>query len=172
MTGFFFTPSRPSKKPSAGQSEIRAALSYIAASRARYRAAGLIFIATVLPIFQSFGQSSLDIKILNIRKNKGKVIVAVFQDPETWLESPLKEVKLTTDADAKTVSFQVPFGTYAVSVYQDTDDNGELDTNFLGIPKEPIGFGNNYKPFGKPKFESAAIEHTATSEPHEIKLDD
>ncbi|MEJ7666133.1 MAG: DUF2141 domain-containing protein [Hymenobacter sp.] len=30
--------------------------------------------------------------------------------------------------------------------------------NFLQIPKEPVGFGNNYKPFGEPKFESALID--------------
>jgi uncharacterized protein (DUF2141 family) len=29
------------------------------------------------------------------------------------------------------------------------------------IPKEPVGFGNNYKPFGKPKFEPASIEYKA-----------
>ena len=133
---------------------------------------GLVLISLVLPVCQSFAQSSLDIKITNVRKNQGKIFVEVFQNPETWLENPFREATLPTDADTKTVSFQVPYGTYAISIYQDTNDNGELDTNFLGIPKEPIGFGNNYEPFGKPKFESAAIEHTATSQPQEIALDD
>jgi uncharacterized protein (DUF2141 family) len=42
--------------------------------------------------------------------------------------------------------------------------------NFIGISKEPIGFGNNYKPFGEPKFESCAIEFKANSKPQEINL--
>lgn len=132
----------------------------------------LICQASILFAVQSFGQSSLDINISNVQKNKGKVIVEIYQDPESWLDRPFREATLPTDADTKTASFQVPLGQYAIAIYQDTDDDGKMDTNFLGIPKEPIGFGNNYKPFGKPDFESAAIEHTATSGPHEIELDD
>ncbi len=132
----------------------------------------LIFQSISLFAVQSFGQSSLDINILNVQINQGKVIVEIFQDSESWLDRPFRETTLPTDAETKTASFQVPPGKYAIAIYQDTDDDGEMDSNFLGIPKEPIGFGNNYEPFGKPKFESAAIEHTATSGPHEIKLND
>ncbi len=77
---------------------------------------------------------------------------------------------LSTDQDIQTASFQVPYGKYAITVYQDLNVNGETDINFLGIPKEPVGFGNNYKPFGEPKFESALIEFKATSKLQKIKL--
>ncbi len=82
----------------------------------------------------------------------------------------MSSTKLSTNQDFQSVSFQVPYGKYAVSIYQDMNDNGKLDSGIFSIPKEPIGFGNNYKPFGKPKFESAAIEFKATSRPQEIKL--
>jgi len=42
--------------------------------------------------------------------------------------------------------------------------------NFLSIPKEPIGFGKNYKPFEEPKFDACAIEFNANSKPQEIIL--
>jgi uncharacterized protein (DUF2141 family) len=64
----------------------------------------------------------------------------------------------------------VPLGKCAVAVYQDINENNQLDQNFLGISKEPIGFGNNHKPFGKPSFESALIEHNPASKPQAIKL--
>ena len=36
----------------------------------------------------------------------------------------------------------------------DENGNGELDANFVGIPKEPWGFSNNAKgKFGPPKWE-------------------
>lgn len=35
---------------------------------------------------------------------------------------------------------------------------------------EPIGFGNNYKPFGEPKFESCTIEFNANSQLQIITL--
>ena len=40
-------------------------------------------------------------------------------------------------------SFDIPPGTYAVKIHIDENENGELDTNFLGIPKEQYGISNN-----------------------------
>ena len=40
-------------------------------------------------------------------------------------------------------SFDIPPGTYAVKLHIDENENGELDTNFLGIPKEQYGTSNN-----------------------------
>ncbi len=40
----------------------------------------------------------------------------------------------------------IPNGIYAVSIFQDTNNNGRLDKNFLGIPTEKYGFSNNIKP--------------------------
>jgi len=40
-------------------------------------------------------------------------------------------------------SFDIPPGTYAVKLHIDENENGELDTNFLGIPKEQYGILNN-----------------------------
>ena len=119
---------------------------------------------------KSFGQESLDITISNIKLNTGKVVVEIYNSKTSWLKSPYKKLVLPTDQDAQTASFQVPYGKYAITVYQDLNDNGEADMNFLGIPKELVGFGNNYKPFGEPKFESSLIEFKATSKPQEIKL--
>jgi len=36
----------------------------------------------------------------------------------------------------------IPPGTYAIACYHDENDNGKLDTNFLGIPKEGTGASN------------------------------
>lgn len=115
-------------------------------------------------------QSSLNIEVLNIKKNSGKIVVEIYKDKSSWLKSPFRRITLPTDENSKTTSLNVPPGKYAVSIYQDTNENGKLDQNFLGIPKESIGFGNNYKPFGKPSFESALIEYSPTSKPEAIKL--
>lgn len=53
-----------------------------------------------------------------------------------------KTVELT--ADTITVVFEnLEPGDYAVSVIHDRNNNGKLDTNTLGIPKEGFAFGNN-----------------------------
>ena len=112
----------------------------------------------------------LYIEIVNIQPNSGKIVVAIYNAKSSWLKSPFQTITLSTNASAKTATFEVLPGQYAVSIYQDINENGQLDQSFLGIPKEPIGFGNNYRPFGKPKFESALIEHNPASKPKAIKL--
>lgn len=98
-----------------------------------------------------------EIEITNIRLNKGEVKVAIFDNEKDWLDKPYRTLTFDSDENSKTISFEIPYGIYAISIYQDINGNDELDTNFVGIPKEPIAFGNNYKPFGKPDFNSAAI---------------
>ena len=34
-------------------------------------------------------------------------------------------------------------GRYAVAVFHDEDGNGKVKTNFIGIPREPVGVSNN-----------------------------
>ena len=46
-------------------------------------------------------------------------------------------------------------GTYAVKLFHDANDNGRLDTNWIGIPKERFGFSNNAMGrFGPPDFDA------------------
>ena len=94
----------------------------------------------------------------------------IYNSKASWLKTLFKKLELSPTQDSQTASFQISHGKYAVTVYQDINTNGETDMNFIGIPKEPVDFGNNYKPFGEPKFESALIEFSANSKPQEIKL--
>ena len=141
---------------------------------ANFKNLTIIYFLTIIVIslttLKSFGQESLDIKILNIKKNTGNVVVEIYNSKTSWLKTPYQKVTLPSNQNAQTASFKVPFGKYAITVYQDLNDNGEADMNFLGIPKELVGFGNNYKPFGEPKFESCQIVFSATSNPQEIRL--
>ncbi len=49
----------------------------------------------------------------------------------------------------------IPAGTYALVVFLDDNRNGFLDKTFIGIPREPIAFSNQYRPKGPPGFERA-----------------
>ena len=53
----------------------------------------------------------------------------------------------------------IPKGVYAISLFHDENDNGTMDTNFVGIPKEAYGCSNNAKGFmGPPKWQDAKFE--------------
>jgi len=48
------------------------------------------------------------------------------------------------------------YGEYAIKVFHDENKNGELDTDFLGIPDEDYGFSNDASGwFGPPSWENA-----------------
>jgi len=130
----------------------------------------LLMMAITVTTSKSFGQESLEIKISSIKKNTGNVVVEIYNNKTSWLKTPYQKMVLSSNQDVQTASFKVPYGKYAITIYQDLNDNGEADMNSLGIPKELVGFGNNYKPFGEPKFESCLIEFKANSKPQEIKL--
>lgn len=62
------------------------------------------------------------------------------------------------DRTARWTLDDIPYGTYAVALYHDQNDNDELDTNMLGRPQEPYGFSNDARgTMGRPDFEEAAV---------------
>lgn len=76
----------------------------------------------------------------------------------------------TTDHLTVTVS-DLPPGKYAVAVYADSNRNGRLDKNFLGVPKEIYGFSNDARGrFGLPDFSAAVFEigETAVTKPIQL----
>ncbi|MEL7222425.1 MAG: DUF2141 domain-containing protein [Bacteroidota bacterium] len=63
----------------------------------------------------------------------------------------------------------IPRGEYAVSIYQDENENNELDTNFLGIPSEPIG-AYNMNRIGRPNFSNSVIKLSQLQHTVRIKM--
>lgn len=101
---------------------------------------------------------SLNVTIKNLKNNtKGSVRVAVFSD-----EKGFKSEKdfFTVVCDKKTmkngqiqVTIPISIGIYGISVLDDENDNGKMEYNLLGIPKEGFGFSNFcLRKLRKPKF--------------------
>ena len=55
-------------------------------------------------------------------------------------------------------------GRYAISILHDANNNGKIDLNMLGIPKEGFGASNDVPPgpMSPPNFEDAAFEFDGT----------
>ncbi|MDT8413776.1 MAG: DUF2141 domain-containing protein [Flavobacteriaceae bacterium] len=88
--------------------------------------------------------------------NPGKVVIAVY-DEKNFLKKMTVQKILNPENNTVEVKLDLPSGNYCFSVYQDINQNQKLDRNFIGIPKEPIAFSNDYKPFGPPKFKGCAV---------------
>lgn len=65
----------------------------------------------------------------------------------------------------------IPPGEYGVMVYQDLNSNDKVDSNFLGIPREPYGFSRNARPFlSRPGFDDVKLTITAGENRHTLRL--
>jgi uncharacterized protein (DUF2141 family) len=74
--------------------------------------------------------------------------------------------KLDVTSSTMDVTFaDVPHGEYSVMAYHDMTDDGQLSSNFLGIPTEDLCMSNNAKggPMGAPKWEDAKFDHVCVS---------
>ncbi len=103
---------------------------------------------------------NLHVIVTNIKQSEGSIQLAIYNSEETFMKDALstQTVKADTSGTVLVVFSDLPYGDYALSIFHDINDNEELDTNFMGIPKEPFGFSNNSMgAFGPPSFEKASI---------------
>lgn len=104
-------------------------------------------------------QAQLEVTVKNLKEAKGNVRVGLFKDDKTFLKEAWKgQVVKAADGEIKVVFEKVPAGTYAVSIIHDKNENGELDSNFFGMPTEGFGFSNDAMgTFGPPDFAKASF---------------
>lgn len=118
-----------------------------------------LILGSLLMASQSFAHT-VTISITDMRSKNGSVLVSVYNKEEGFPKDPESayiKMKITTAQAAKFQIKNLPTGAYAFAVAHDENNNNKIDTGFLGIPKEGIGFSRNPSiSFGPPKFEEAA----------------
>lgn len=113
--------------------------------------------------------TNLRVIATGVKSDQGKLYVWVYDKKDDWLSDRYRTQKSIAVAGNRTgdtvaVELLLPAGEYALSIFQDVNDDGKLERNFLGIPKEPAGLSNNLRPrFGRPKYKDAKFEVTVTA---------
>lgn len=122
----------------------------------------LLFTAA-MPVFAQKG--TIKVTVANFENNEGTCFYCLYNKNQSkdfpTKQEQVKCLKAKIANKQSTIQFEnLDFGTYAIAIYHDENDNGKLDTNFIGIPKEGMGASNNAKAkLGPPKFEDAKFEH-------------
>jgi len=106
---------------------------------------------SILVFQKGFGQaSSHTISISNIKAKRGNLMIGWYNSEASYNErnNPIfkKLVTVNQQKEVTVVFEKIPAGKYAISMFLDENGNKEMDTNFLGIPKEQYGFSNNVLP--------------------------
>lgn len=116
----------------------------------------------------------LEIKIDGITKDKGTVRVALFaSEADFKADQPVAQQKAPAKKGGVTIRLEdVTPGRYCIASFQDLNNNEEIDTNFVGVPKEPYGFSRNARGrFGPPDFKDMAFDVGEETQKLEIRLE-
>ncbi|VAW11984.1 hypothetical protein MNBD_BACTEROID03-2288 [hydrothermal vent metagenome] len=116
--------------------------------------------------------ATIKMEITNIENAEGQMLIGLYDSEGNWLNKTFKGIFGKIKNGRCTAEFNnVSDGTYAISVFHDENNNGELDTNFMGIPKEDTGASNNAPAnFGPPEWEDAKFEVKGKTIKQTIKL--
>ncbi len=90
----------------------------------------------------------------------GHVRLTIFADAETFLEEAAGKHDATVNDDgvALITLNGLKSGEYAFVAYYDENDDGKLNRNALGKPKEPFVFSNDVRPkLRKPTFDETKV---------------
>lgn len=104
---------------------------------------------------------TLSMKIDNIQDARGNIMISVG-DASAFDGKGPNALQIILPARTGSVFFTtdaLPPGIWAARVLHDVNNNNEMDSNMVGMPKEPWGMSNNARGnFGPPKFEDAQFE--------------
>jgi len=98
----------------------------------------------------SANESVVSIEITNAAVNNGIVYIIVFPNADDFRrEQPSIVVHLASAGTVLNHVLTIPYGEYVIVAFQDANNNEQLDSNFLGIPRELFTI-TNYSGRGYP----------------------
>ncbi|MDR0835402.1 MAG: DUF2141 domain-containing protein [Tannerella sp.] len=117
-----------------------------------------LFLLMALAAGTLSAQNKLTVVVDGIESVKGHLMVGLY-DKEGFMKKPVRGGMVKVSADTLTIVFEnIPSGEYAISLYQDENDNRKLDMGLFG-PKEKWGFSNNAKgKMGPPTYENCKFK--------------
>lgn len=146
--------------------------------RRRISCLAILAAAACVPLSAQTGgtggaDSELLVVIRGLESDDGQLMIALFDSEATFGTDQALRAEALPIAN-RSCEWVVPDltpGSYAIAVYHDENGNGELDSNFLGIPQEPYGFSNNARGrFGPPGFDDASFRAGGSSVVLEIEV--
>lgn len=126
---------------------------------------GKVWSATSAALLLSTAANAAELTVMvsNFKSEVGALNVTIYDSAQDWLGNDFVttvalRISEEVTAGVVTATFELEPGDYAVSVHHDDNDNGKMDANFIGIPKEPIGLSNGaIAKFGPPKYTDAVF---------------
>jgi len=102
----------------------------------------------------------INIEINRTSSSNGKVFFALYDSEINFNgRNPLKVLEKEIENDTVKITFDgLTPGTYAITCYHDSNNNGKMDFQENGMPLEDYGATNNVMNFGPPRFHDAKFD--------------
>ncbi|WP_226662133.1 MipA/OmpV family protein [Microbulbifer aggregans] len=116
-----------------------------------------LFVLLLIALPSAFAEQ-VNVRVAGVPP-EGVLVLQVYDNPNSFgdFRNPVLETRFPIRPDGVYRLNGVPVGSVAVLAYLDANGNGALDRTFIGIPKEPIGLSNDYRPKGPPSFQRASF---------------
>ena len=125
------------------------------------------------PPLNEMQQGRIVAQVLAVRTDTGILIARLYHGADGFSSDPEKayrEAKFKIRDGKAVVTFaDVPYGEYAIWIHHDEDEDGELKSNFIGMPKEGVGVSGPPPSF-IPTYKDARFELNAPEYALEISL--
>lgn len=116
-------------------------------------------------------QITVELKIEGVEQDKGKIFVSIFNSEPTYkVREPYLSFSINANNEGVTKELNLLAGQYVISIFQDSNGNGKLDTNVIGIPKEKFGFTNYDGKSAPGNFNNHKVEVNENSKNIIVKL--
>jgi len=122
-----------------------------------------IIVLSLLSFTGSFAQQSnalIELSLENQHTAAGKIYIAIYNNEQSF-GNPEKAffTKIQAAHNPFSTKIEIKNGSYAIAVYQDTNNNGKLDKNWVGMPIEPYGFSKDpIIRFGPPIYKDCLLQ--------------
>lgn len=128
---------------------------------------GVLILLVPAAAAQSAGgvAGTIEVIVRGCSNDDGHVRIGLHAAHQGFDADAFRSAAASIQAGTATHVFEnIPYGTYAIRLFHDANDNDKLDTHFMGTPKEAYGFSNNARGrFGPPSFDEAAFVLDADS---------
>jgi uncharacterized protein (DUF2141 family) len=119
--------------------------------------------------------ADVTVKVTGFKNQTGPALVYLWKQTDVFPKETDKAFKTEStkiEGTSVTVVFKdIEPGTYAISVTHDENNNGKMDTGFMGKPKEGYGASNNPKnKLSAPSFDQCKFTLDASGKTIDIEM--
>jgi uncharacterized protein (DUF2141 family) len=127
-------------------------------------ASAFLLLVAPAPFSRAEDTGGIRVIVRGLRNDNGRVGYSLFNGPDGFPRHKTKEFRGMWTKKQNHVAVcdftKVPGGTYAVTVLDDSNMNGKMDFNLMGLPTKGYGFSNDAKAtLSPPSFSAASFEY-------------